>query len=527
VADFNGDGKLDVAVTAGESLVIFLGNGDGTFNQFASYPGVFYSIAVADFNNDGIPDLVVTSGTSSVSVFLGNGDGTFEPPKTSSTTEYCAFVAVGDFNGDHKTDLAIIDSPYISVLLGNGDGTFQAPIDNSSFVGQRSLTVGDFNKDHVLDVAVVGSFDTSSNIGVLLGNGDGTLQPSLTYPLASSTPLTIAAADFNRDGNLDAAVGYEFGDVGVILGKGDGSFLTEVDYFTYGGTQEIFAVDFNGDGAPDLASSASLPPGVNELVNQGDGTFKLEQFFPVGLFPADLGIGDFNGDHKPDILYLDRTVGATTLLNTGALALSPTTPLSFSPAQLVGTTSAPVTVKLANGGGTEISMRPEKASAQFGATDDCGGAIAAGASCNLSVMFEPTTAGPQSGLIKLYDSASSKPQVVEVSGRGTFVALSPNPLKFADQKVGTQSSPQQFAITNDGTKPLTISKVGISGVDPKDFPLSETANCVNKTLGAGGTCDVLVTFAPTKSGRLSATILAHDTGAGSPEIATLSGTGTK
>ena len=135
-------------------------------------------------------------------------------------------------------------------------------------------------------------------------------------------------------------------------------------------------------------------------------------------------------------------------------------------------------------------------------------------------------AGIQSGLVKLYDSASSKPQVVEVSGRGTFVALTPNPLKFADQKVGTQSSPQRFAITNEGSRPLTISRIGIDGVDPKDFPLSDAANCVHQTLAAGATCDIVVTFAPTKTGRLSATLIVHDSGAGSPEIATVSGTGT-
>src|SRR5580698_5185867 len=141
--DFNRDGKLDVAV-AGTYLSIFLGNGDGTFQVPVTYSGPFNSIAVADFNNDGNPDIVVVPDDLTVSVFLGNGDGTFQPPKSSPTTAAGTFLAVGDFNGDHKTDLVLVDSPYISVLLGNGDGTFQAPIDNSSSLGVHQLAVGDF-----------------------------------------------------------------------------------------------------------------------------------------------------------------------------------------------------------------------------------------------------------------------------------------------------------------------------------------------------------------------------------------------
>jgi hypothetical protein len=525
VADFNGDGKLDLAVID-NSFSVLLGNGDGTFQKPTnySYSGLGLSIAAADFNRDGKIDLVISGPGNVVSVFLGNGDGTFQSPITSNTTAGPSFVAVGDFNNDQIPDLAIIDPPYISVLLGNGDGTFRAPSDNDSFVEPQALAVGDFNNDHLLDVAVVGSFGSSANIGVLLGNGDGTLQSSRTYPV-NGTPYSVAAADFNRDGSLDVVIGYEFLDVAILLGRGDGSFLPEVDYATFGGTGEVSVSDFNRDGSRDVAFSAAIPPGVNELLGNGDGTFQPAQFFPAGRFAGALAIGDFNGDHKPDIAYLDRNTGAITLLNTGALSFSPSTPLAFPGAQLVGTTSTPQTVKLTNTGVTSVSIRSIGASGQFQVSSNCGGEIGAGASCTASVVFGPKTAGTQAGLVTLRDSASSKAQVIDLSGRGTFVALSPNPLHFAPQKVGTTSPPRQLSITNDGSTSLTISSISVGGANAKEFAVSGTSNCTNQALGPGASCNVSVTFSPKKTGTRRATIFADDSGAGSPETAFLVGAG--
>jgi hypothetical protein len=421
VGDFNRDGKLDVAVTAGEALVVLLGNGNGTFTQGATYSGVFYSIATADFNNDGILDLVVANENNSVSVFLGNGDGTFQAPKTSPTTDFCSFIAVGNFNGDNNMDLAVADGPYVSVLLGNGDGTFQAPIDNDSFPDTPvALALADFNNDQLLDVAVVGSFGSAENFGILLGNGNGTLQSAQTYPLVYE-PCGVAAADFRNNGLEDLAVGACGAAVTVFLGNGDGTFGAGTNYS--GGGDFVFIGDFNGDGKLDMIGTPENW-GVAEFLGNGDGTFQPVKISLSGVPGILWATGDFNNDHQPDALLLDTNKETiTTMLNTGALDFSPSSPLSF-PSQLIGTSSNPKKVQLTNTGASAITIGSVKASEDFRVTSTCGSSLAAGASCDLDVIFEPASAGKHVGLVTILDNASSKPQVIEVSGIGKAGAYS-------------------------------------------------------------------------------------------------------
>jgi len=166
VADFNGDGILDLVIAGGQETSVLPGNGDGTFgtpviSRFASYGG---PVSVADFNGDGIPDLAVGE-----FVLLGNGDGTFWfVTSLTSASGVGGWVAVGDFNGDGKPDVVQIGSLGVSVFTGIGDGTFNPPVGFMSGIGSAFVAVGDFNGDGKPDLAVAGEgLNFSNNVAVL------------------------------------------------------------------------------------------------------------------------------------------------------------------------------------------------------------------------------------------------------------------------------------------------------------------------------------------------------------------------
>ncbi len=306
--DFNGDGKLDVAVAGSSTLSVLPGNGDGTFrSEGTTYPVVFggISLVAGDFNGDGRADLV--AGTS---VLLGNGDGTFRVAQESGPAAGAGVA--GDFNGDGITDLATVDyaSNVLSVSLSRGDGNFGSQFTYYVGAGPRAMVDGDFNGDGITDLAVANNF--ANDISVLLGNGDGTFEPQETYALESA-PTAIVAGDFNGDGRTDLAVATYDG-VSILLGNGDGTFQPAVNDAAGTFPTAIVAGDFNGDGILDLAEvdSGGVSYGVDPagevdlLLGNGDGTFRPAVMYAAGSNPRAIVTGDFNGDGITDLALADE-----------------------------------------------------------------------------------------------------------------------------------------------------------------------------------------------------------------------------
>ena len=259
MADLNNDGKLDVVV-GGRSLNVLLGLGNGLFQPPQSYPVRNARGTIADVNGDGIPDLVLVFGSffrPQGIVMLGNGDGTFR----NGSTLPGSFdqVLAGDFNHDGKQDLAGTVSGaggvegQVGILLGNGDGTFQ-PISSVRKGQVGRLMAGDFNNDGILDVVGVGTTASfAATASVYLGTGTGTLQPpkNVWVKGGASYPGGTAIADFNKDGKLDLAVSLSLNKTVILFGNGAGGFGSRTEYFGGGGA--IVAGDFNQDGVQDLA----------------------------------------------------------------------------------------------------------------------------------------------------------------------------------------------------------------------------------------------------------------------------------
>jgi len=329
-ADFNGDGKPDLAVAHYDSntVSVLLNNGDGTFaakNDYATDGGLSGFVTAADLNGDGKPDLVVPNVGGTVSVLLNNGDGTFAAKTDYATDGLSDSVTAADFNGDGKTDLAVTSyGGTVSVLLNNGNGIFAAKTDYATDGGALSVTAADFNGDGKPDLAVA---NESGTVSVLLNNGDGTFAAKTDYA-TNGAAWFVTAADFNGDGKPDLAVANDINTVSVLLNNGNGTFATKTDYASGSSPQSVTAADFNGDGKPDLAVANYYDGTVSVLLNNGNGTFAAKADYASGSSPVSITAADFNGDGKPDLAVANYGDGTVSILFNQPQAQTDTTPPS-------------------------------------------------------------------------------------------------------------------------------------------------------------------------------------------------------
>ncbi len=313
--DFNGDGRQDLAFAMGtnNSVLVALGNGDGTFQPLVHYVvyGQAVGIAVGDFNQDGVMDLAVAlTYQRQVEILFGKGDGTFFIGASANTGADPYTLTAADFNEDGILDLAvanIADATY-SILLGNGDGTFTAAAAVASGVAANYVAqIADFNGDGHLDI-----FNTNGLFGytVLLGNGDGTfssrsfLPPTGTYTQYGGS----VAGDFNGDGIPDVVLEDLYDYLILLLGNGDGTFTQQSTTIPVGGGPRLMtSADLNRDGKLDVILADGTWGGLGEdavqlFYSNGDGTFTQATVPDAPSFVNIPAVADFNGDGFPDII---------------------------------------------------------------------------------------------------------------------------------------------------------------------------------------------------------------------------------
>ena len=320
LADFNGDGKLDIAVSnyASNTISVFLNKGDGTFGapvlttvnpQGAVGLG---GIVSGDFNEDGKPDLVVgtIAGLQSDIVLLGNGDGTFTQKSQILNTYGFSQAKAVDLNGDKHLDVISGDNGNMSVALGKGDGTFNpavwvsnGPLANSYF----GMDVGDLTGNGKLDFVGADFTPNAADIVVFPGNGDGTFQTPTWQPESGAD--SVALADFNGDGKLDVLIGYTTG-AQVALGNGNGTFQMASQLPIYssntGNGIIVRTADLDQDGKPD-ALVADYSGGVFTVVLNDASSISAGTRYSSTIAPglSDIATGDLNGDGTPDVVLVN------------------------------------------------------------------------------------------------------------------------------------------------------------------------------------------------------------------------------
>jgi hypothetical protein len=344
IADFNGDTKPDLAVANGSaaSVSILLGTTatGATTPTFTTRVNVTTGpspsgVAVADFNGDGKPDLATANQTGTVSVLLdttvtGAVVPTFSAKADFATGTGTIAIAVGDLNGDGKPDIAVANNGgdnTASILLNTTATNATVPTFAASFniptgPSPFSIALGDLNTDGKPDIMVshVGGFRP---IAVLMNTtatnaATPSFSPKVDIELMSSIGV-LTTGDLDGDGRPDLAIA----DTGFVIilrnttamDATTPSFAAGVGAGTGIGPASIAIADLDADGKLDLAVASSTAT-VAALLNRTETnlSFLAKREFSTAANPACVAVGDLNGDGKPDLAVANNTSASVSVL---------------------------------------------------------------------------------------------------------------------------------------------------------------------------------------------------------------------
>jgi hypothetical protein len=350
-ADFNNDGRADVATTNSNSnnVSVLLSNSVGGLGARQTLLSIQpNSVVAGDFNGDGFLDAVTgglsTNSSSVLTLHLNDGNGNFTGTQNIAIVNNASgqFLAT-DLNNDNRLDLIVYgsnnfsSSNSITTYINNGTATpFTALPPTYTFTGApSSIALGDFNRDGRRDI--IATLPNSSSIGLLLGGVNGTFVQSQVSFAVGFQPSAITVGDFNGDNLLDAAVvgtnqnNSSGASVTILFGNGAGAFTnSSTPVGVLSSPTGLVSADFNGDGRLDVAvlstgSFSNSGGTVSILFGTGDGRLNNPVTYNVGINPRALRIGDFNGDSRPDLAVANRGSNTVSLLiNSGSGSFSQT-----------------------------------------------------------------------------------------------------------------------------------------------------------------------------------------------------------
>ncbi len=327
--DFDGDGKLDLAMQCDGQISVILGNGNGTLQGARGTfnipnrpsPATGEAVVAADFNHDGKTDLGIQEITANgvlFQVLLSNGDGTFKAPiNTQIYPDPKAVIGVdfaADLNGDGSADLILHAGNFIGIMMATGSGSFSAVV-VLGFQGVTAVAVTDLTGEGNLDLL---ASDVNGSHYAIYGKGDGTfLGSNGLFTVATGGKGFYVFGDFNGDGIPDIGVAASSASCAgcfyAALGNGNGTYRTPVK--TAARSTALAAGDFNDDGKTDIIQDATDIGALAVLLGSADGTMKPSALVNVGGVPSSIFTDDLDGDGRPDVISLHQIQGQNPIVS--------------------------------------------------------------------------------------------------------------------------------------------------------------------------------------------------------------------